>query len=255
MKHNEFKEEIENAISEYRFGDVITNLEKKINRDRSVWYDFLHLKMKFEKISKEKNQGIVRLEDESIEISKISLAFLTFIKSLKIEDVLSSEREINSKRRVDTYKAIGKFEEIKVPKFAEDFKSKHLIEGFNYLAIDNFTGDMYEIEITREDDFLSFVGNQAVKFRKNISDKEPIIVHETIFGKGSIIGEYGYVDYYTKPLNGVVSRHGKLILNISNADKMHGYFITPDIELSGVIALIRVEITLLEKIDYGNLTF
>lgn len=248
MDVEKIRTELREFLSDFKLGQAIKTLQNRLNINSPKSHEFIFLRYTSNKLREEKLNGTKSEESLQVQENKLVNNFLQFIDSLDETDLILSE-EINSpKKRMDSFLAIGMFRELRIPQFEYDFKSRHLLSDFNYSSIDTFSGEMYKLILSREGDKIVFAGEQNVKFRKNNKNEEGPTVKEYIYGQGDIVGEYAYIDYNSREYDGVITRKGKLIFNIANRDNIYGYFMTPDIELPGIITLGRMEIKIKEKI-------
>lgn len=247
MKLEEFKNEVKNLIGKSKLKDAIELVHNRININTPASHQFIFLRYSYFKVNEDKFNNTIPSDTLKINENTLVNNFLKFINILEETDLLLKEEEIKARKKYDSFYAVGNFKELRIPQFERDFKSRHLIKDFDYLSIDTFSGEMYEILITREDDILIFAGQQKVKFRKNFIDKTALEVKEYIYGQGKVIGEYAYIDYYSKEFEGVIVRTGKLIFNIASNENIYGYFMTPDFELPGIITIGRMELKITSK--------
>ncbi len=242
MNIDDLKKEIKVLVSHSKIDEALERIKAWLNLESSASNQFILIKYKFEKFKQEKGKKTISSEESEIRENLIVNNLIQFLESLSESDLLSENEATLSPKNIKTYRASGKFEELRIPQLKDDFKSIHLIPNFDYSGIDTFRGDMYDIIVTREDNRIIFAGEQNVTFRKKANEEAGKIVKENIFGQGKIEGEYAYLDYFTKQIDGIIIRSGKLIFNISDNQQIYGYFMTPDIELSGIIAVGRMEL-------------
>lgn len=248
MDINVIKSDIKERVGKSKLDEAIIKLRSRLNPNSPKLDELILIRYANTKLKEDRNNGTKSTETIHLQENKLVNNILQFIDSLDESDLILSEDNRNSKKKTDSFSATGRFMELRISQFENDFKSRHLLSNFDYPNIETFSGEMYDLILSREGDKLVFAGEQIVTFRKKNNEKTGTKMKEYIYGQGYIIGEYAYIDYSTRQFDGVVVRKGKQILNISDNEKIYGYFMTPDIELPGIIAMGRVEIKIERKL-------
>ena len=241
MELIEFKKKVKGYLEKSKVDESIKFISEHIEPSSQYSKELIFIKNSFSRLRIDKNSGIQKSENLQIEENKIINKILNFIESISQNDI---QFEAFSQLRL--FEAVGKFEELRFTELGKDFKSRHLLESFDYSKIEPFNVEYFSLIIGINLNKITITGEQNIKFRKNKLTGKSRTLHNFINAEGVIQGEYGYLNFYNTQIEGLAIHRGNMILNISDMENIYGYLMTPDIELPGIIAIGRIEMNIIK---------
>lgn len=241
MSIEEFRNQVSNLLEQFKLQEALEFIKENLAPSSPLARDYTSIKFLFSKINYEKAVGVQSAKEARTEESKLVNNIVKFADTVTTNDLKSIEPE-----SIRIFKAVGTFKEMRIPALGLDFKSRHLLDDFDYRSLESFEVDYFQLLIEISNSHITITGDQNIRFRKNKLTGEEKLLHNYISADGILQGEYAYLSFYNTQIEGIAIHRGTMILNLSDMNNIYGYLMTPDIELPGVIAMGRVEIKVVD---------